>query len=850
MRPDKIRLHTTPAGKEFGRILKGNSIMLTVTSKAEPITPLDIVTINGTGSGEIIVLDGVGREYFRARASAGLRVPVSGALGRHTALLLDSSGKLVDSAGFEVSCRTAIKDEGGAFGDMLEKLWFDMATNACNGRVKLGKKVYKYFVHWLRDHTHTLKGMKYFDNDLKTGLELYADYQRKDGMIWDLVGDAHPFQMWREHTFAKGNFFFKFDNGTKYFERIPMENDVEFLFLECLYYTWKATSDDKWMARYLDNAIKAVKYSTSNKYRWSKKFKLLKRVYTIDTWDFVSKYDNLGIGMSNVCIPGKSVFGVMHGDNTGMARSCEYLAEMLKAAGRGKEAARFAKLSTDLRKRLDKIAWNGEFYTHHVSEDPSFKRDFGVDESRQVSLSNAYATNRNIRHDQAVAIIKTYQRIRRELPAGSPGEWYNIYPPFEKGFTGGLHDKWNYMNGGVSTIVAGELAHGAFEHGYEDYGADILKRLHAIAEAHGGHMDVCFRGAKDPEPKRSFSMLNLRDLANVDLCGTGAPGVPGWSGDGANDLSQMPTGKQKFLGIPFDVIDPASNGRKACIGISSIEGYAKQTSIRVGAKAKSFYLLHTVAGGGFQGWMTIHYADGASDLTYINTGRQVGSWFMPGATPTHQAGHAIGYPKGWPAYQIAWRGRNAIFKNIGVYVYGHDNPRPDVAIDRIEFVASQEKTKYFILGVTTSDAPVYFPQTDLSSGIPDNWGAAAIVYAVIEGLAGVKDIGRGFDRALLAPRWPAAGIKKATATVKYEACGGYVKYEYAHDPKKKKITMRVSASGDKLNVEVLLPADKSAKAVKIDNEVAKFNLKTVENSRYVCFEISGLAASSVEIALK
>ena len=54
-------------------------------------------------------------------------------------------------------------------------------------------------------------------------------------------------------------------------------------FLEALYLVWKTTGDDAWMREHLDRALHAVRYSTSDPYRWSKKFGLLKRGLTIDT---------------------------------------------------------------------------------------------------------------------------------------------------------------------------------------------------------------------------------------------------------------------------------------------------------------------------------------------------------------------------------------------------------------------------------------------------------------------------------------------------------------------------------------------------------------------------------------
>jgi hypothetical protein len=156
---------------------------------------------------------------------------------------------------------------------------------------------------------------------------------------------------------------------------------------------------------------------------------------------------------------------------------------MLKVAGRSQDAPEFEKLADDVEMRLNALAWNGNFYTHWIAENPDYRPDVGVDMSIQVSLSNAYALNRGISHDKCVSVIKTYQRIRREMPPSSPGEFYGIYPPFQRDFTMNIPGLvWEYCNGGVLTVVGGEIAHGAFEHGYETYGADILRRIKAIAD--------------------------------------------------------------------------------------------------------------------------------------------------------------------------------------------------------------------------------------------------------------------------------------------------------------------------------------------------------------------------------
>jgi len=814
-------------------------------SRKPYVRPLDEVTVSGADDGVVVVRDGSGVEYHRADARDPFRFHAAGALGTHTVLYLDRAGKLLDSAAFRLDCRTGIDDEGGRFRELLAILYHTMLESLSSGyekNVRINGKQYKYYKVWLRDHVHALKGMKYFDDDLKTGIELYADWQRDDGMIWDNVKKQFHSnkQNNRDYWFAPGDFIRKVPgNPQRRFQRIPVENDVEFLFLEGLYYTWKATGDDAWMESILDNAIRACEYSTSDEYRWSQKFQLLKRGFTIDTWDFQAQPDLEITGHTMVVDPQKSHFGVMHGDNTGFAVGCRYLAEMLEYAGRAEEAERFRHLADDIMHRLNDVAWNGEFYTHHVSEDPEFERELDVDESKQVSLSNAYALNRRLPHPQCVAIIETYRRIREEMPASSPGEFYCIYPPF--GHWRDEDTTWNYMNGGVTPICAGELAHGAFEHGYERYGVQILDTVRAWGEDHGDHVPCVLRGAMPEEPERSFQCLDLRAEANVDFHGKGADGVPGWAGDEQNDMRGIPTGRRSFQGIEFDVIDPAQNGRRACIGLSTREAYREQASVSCGEKCDSLYLLHALTGSGLAGRLTLHYADGETRTRYIEGGKQVGSWYMP-PPPEPKS------PRG-PDTLVAWSGPNGKYENVGVYVHGLDNPRPDVELDRVEFTAAENGNIWFVIGATGSDAPTFLPVSDVSYGIPDIWGAAAVVYALIEGLAGVVDTGVAFDRAQVAPRWSAAGVDGAAVTVKYPASDGYVSYDYTTDGDDV-MWLKVTGSGHRMNVRLLLPEGRAAAAVAVDGAGTEFEIVATEQSRYVSLTLKGPAAHTVRVDLR
>jgi hypothetical protein len=169
--------------------------------------------------------------------------------------------------------------------------------------------------------------------------------------------------------------------------------------------------------------------------------------------------------------------------------------------------------------RLNAFLLERKIFTHFIDEDPSVKRNLGVDMQSQFSQSNAYSLNRGLRHDQNVSIIKTYLDLREHLPIGAPAEWYSIYPPFERGFE--PHNvKWQYMNGGVGGHIAGELALGAFENGYENYGTDILKKLLELGNKYGEGKRIWFAYTGSiPEPPSpiKYRTIDLSAYANMDL---------------------------------------------------------------------------------------------------------------------------------------------------------------------------------------------------------------------------------------------------------------------------------------------------------------------------------------------
>jgi hypothetical protein len=85
------------------------------------------------------------------------------------------------------------------------------------------------------------------------------------------------------------------------------------------------------MKKRLENCLKAIHYTRTDPYRWSEKYKLTKRAYTIDVWDFQCNEDASMYRLGDIMKAelGKTRYGVSYADNIGMAVGCVFVSEML-----------------------------------------------------------------------------------------------------------------------------------------------------------------------------------------------------------------------------------------------------------------------------------------------------------------------------------------------------------------------------------------------------------------------------------------------------------------------------------------------------------------------------------------
>jgi hypothetical protein len=244
------------------------------------------------------------------------------------------------------------------------------------------------------------------------------------------------------------------------------------------------------------------------------------------------------------------------------------------------------------------------------------------------------------------------------------------------------------------------------------------------------------------------------------------------------------------------------------------------------------------------GTLTIRYADGSSHSEYVEVGKNVGSWWEPHDSQYDRAG-----PRVTDTMRIAWHEASLGLVEVGVYASGFNNPHPDREIASLEFEAGIGDSKWMVLATTLCDAPVFFaPYDDLSSGIPDGW-SAAVIYALVEGLAGVKDTGVAFNRVLLAPRWEAAGVHTAEVTVRYPASGGYCCYRYDRQLAQDRVILNFTGSGREIELEVLLPKNRQVRTAILDGQPTNVSIKTVEHSKYAVLGITRRGVHRAELEL-
>ena len=136
----------------------------------------------------------------------------------------------------------------------------------------------------------------------------------------------------------------------------------------------------------------------------------------------------------------------------------------------------------------------------------------------------------------------------------------------------------------------------------------------------------------------AVSCLDIRTAANTgfrdDVDGDKRGG---WTDQGDNDIRMLGPGRQHFGGIPFDIIDPATNDGRSCLVFAGPgrEYFPRRTVVPgTGGTHACLYVLHATAWTPKEGTrvadVSVRYADGRDSSHSVTVGRDVGNWFRPG----------------------------------------------------------------------------------------------------------------------------------------------------------------------------------------------------------------------------
>lgn len=324
--------------------------------------------------------------------------------------------------------------------------------------------------NWIRDQAFIMQGFKHWEYDLHSFLDFIIVHQHEKGFYYELVKQLDD----RHWGFVDEECYIKYPEDHVALVRLELEADVEYLTVLTAEQVYKVEGDLAYIEKILPSLEKAIHYMTSDEKRWDVAHGLVKRAFTIDTWDFTNEISS--------CYDRRiylDKMSIMHGDNSGVYAAMQVLAFFNRKLGRDAQAQSWESQAETLKQNMMKYLWNGNFFVHqlHLNHD-------GVDqlEGQRLSLSNGYDINRGITTmEQSRKIIEEY--IRRRETTDAFAEWFSIDPPYAPAFN--QYTPGHYVNGSISPFTAGALALAAFNNGYEHYGYDILCRLQKIFEDTG-----------------------------------------------------------------------------------------------------------------------------------------------------------------------------------------------------------------------------------------------------------------------------------------------------------------------------------------------------------------------------
>ena len=154
--------------------------------------------------------------------------------------------------------------------------------------------------------------------------------------------------------------------------------------------------------------------------------------------------------------------------------------------------------------------------------------------------------------------------------------------------------------------------------------------------------------------------------------------------------------------------------------------------------------------------------------------------------------------------------------------------------------------------LTERDGAVYFlyyPITgERQGGGPSAWGAAALLSAFDEGLAGVNDADCLYRVIDFSPKFAVCQYGEIRYITGYEVSHRFVDVRYVL--KDEGMRYDVISDAEKINARILLPEGKNCKTLYVNGTDTPFTVENVRKSRYVCASVKGEKKVSFEIIFR
>lgn len=208
---------------------------------------------------------------------------------------------------------------------------------------------------------------------------------------------------------------------------------------------------------------------------------------------------------------------------------------------------------------------------------------------------------------------------------------------------------------------------------------------------------------------QTFTPVDISSAANMDFSDEVAgDGKGGWTDQGSvNDMRYFDKfGNVSFLGVDFNIIDPAKNKGKAVITLrgQNLETLPNKVEVPIGQKAAGAYILHAAAYVVSNiATYSFVYDDGTRHDVPIRNKQEIFNFWGSGAAERCKA---------------AWSGINESTTSVSLYMYAMENPYPEKTIAKMEFATKGSDAFCIIAGITLTDKGPFMMQ-EADRGNPD-----------------------------------------------------------------------------------------------------------------------------------